>query len=206
VLLLCGGVRIEGREYVPRKGGVLIAANHISDADPSILGLATPRYCYFMAKEELLRMRLIGPFIRLMRGFPVKRYSADRAALRYAVELLSRGEAVVVFPEGKISETATLQELYPGAIMMAHHAGAPILPAVLIGTDRLMPYATWIPRPAGRPVKVRFGPPVTVEELTGGVGGGEGYRIGAQRLRDRLLALQEGRDPAAPSPTGGAAG
>jgi 1-acyl-sn-glycerol-3-phosphate acyltransferase len=190
LLWLFGGLRIEGREYVPRTGGVLIAANHISDADPLVIGAATPRYCYFMAKEELLQMRVIGPLMRFMRAFPVKRYSADRAALRRAVELLSRGEALVVFPEGRISETAELQEIYPGALMMAHHADVPILPSILVGTERMVPYAKWVPRHAHGKMVVRFGPPMTVEALTGGAKGGDGYRIGAQRLREVLLALQ----------------
>src|SRR5579862_1573065 len=101
-----GGIRLEGRANVPRKGGVMVTPNHISDADPPTMGFALPRFCYFMAKEELFQIRIIGPLIRWLHGFPVKRYTADRAALRRAEELLKVGEAVIIFPEGKISEDA----------------------------------------------------------------------------------------------------
>jgi 1-acyl-sn-glycerol-3-phosphate acyltransferase len=188
---LFGGYRIEGRGNVPRTGGLLIAANHVSDADPLALGAALPRFCYFMGKEELFQIRLIGPLMRIMRSFPIKRYTADRAALERGIELLSRGEALVVFPESRISENAQLQELYPGAIMMASRAGASILPAVLIGTDGVVPYGHLMPRYSRRGVVVRFGRPMTAQELTGGARGGEGYRRGAKRLRDVLQELLE---------------
>src|SRR5437870_5327481 len=79
---LLGGFRAEGRENVPHRGGVLITPNHIADADPTAMALAVPRSCYFMAKSELFETPILGPLLRLVRGFPVKRYSADRAALR----------------------------------------------------------------------------------------------------------------------------
>src|SRR5579885_2958350 len=87
---LLGGIRFEGRENVPKRGGVLVTPNHISDADPPTMGIAMPRACYFMAKEELFHMRFLGALIRWLHGFPVKRYTADRAALRYAENLLEQ--------------------------------------------------------------------------------------------------------------------
>lgn len=188
-----GGIRYEGREHVPASGGVLVTPNHISDADPTALGLALMRPCYFMAKEELFQMRFLGPFIRLMRGFPVKRYSADRAALRHAEELLAQGEAVVIFPEGKLSEDGNLQPLLPGALLVAQRAQVPVLPAVISGTNSLLPYGAQFPRHAHRQIVVRFGPPVTVEQLTGGTKGSDGLKLGSERLFAILRALQERR-------------
>jgi 1-acyl-sn-glycerol-3-phosphate acyltransferase len=188
-----GGLRIEGRENVPRRGGVLIAPNHISDADPPTVGFALPRASYFMAKEELFQTRFIGPLIRALHGFPVKRYTADRSALRLAEQRLEEGNAVVIFPEGKLSEDGQLQEMLPGALLVAQRAHVPIVPTILEGTDRLMPYGKLVPQHAGRPIVVRFGPPVTVETLTGGRKGGEALKLGAKRLRAILLALQQGR-------------
>jgi 1-acyl-sn-glycerol-3-phosphate acyltransferase len=188
-----GGIRFEGRHNVPRKGGVLIAPNHISDSDPPTVGLALPRACYFMAKEELFAMPYIGTLIRWMRGFPVKRYTADRTALKRAEALLEQGEAVVIFPEGKLSEDGTLQPMLPGALLVAQRANVPIVPTILEGTDKLMPYGTLKPRHAGRRIIVRFGPPVTVAELTGGVKGGDALKLGAERLGQIMQALQQNR-------------
>jgi 1-acyl-sn-glycerol-3-phosphate acyltransferase len=188
-----GGIRYEGRANVPRHGGVLILPNHISDADPTAIALALPRACHYMAKEELFSKPILGTLIRWLRGFPVRRYTADRAALRRTEELLKAGWAVVIFPEGRISETGTLQPILPGALLAAQRAGVPIVPTIIEGTDRLMPYGETKPRHAGRPIVVRFGKPVTVGELTGDVKGGEALKAGAERLHEILLALQEPR-------------
>ena len=190
---LFGGIRFEGREHVPRTGGVLVTPNHISDADPPTIAVALPRSCWIMAKEEIFAIKVIGPLTKWLHGFPVKRYTADRAALRRAEDLLKHGEAVVIFPEGKISENGALQPLLPGALLVARAADVPIVPTVIIGTNRLMPYGSLIPRPTGRPTIIRFGPPVTIAQLTGGARGGDGLRIGAERLREVLDALQKGQ-------------
>lgn len=191
--LLFGGVRFEGRDNVPRTGGALITPNHISDADPPTVAIALPRACWVMAKEEIFAIKIIGPLARWLHGFPVKRYTADRSALRQAENLLKSGEAVVIFPEGRISEDGTLQPLLPGVLLVARGADVPIVPAVLIGTDRIIPYGKLWPRPSWRKTIVRFGPAVSIAQLTGGVKGSEGLRIGAERLRAILLALQENR-------------
>jgi 1-acyl-sn-glycerol-3-phosphate acyltransferase len=192
VLWMFGGYRWEGVENVPLEGGVLITPNHISDTDPPTVAAALPRACYFMAKEELFAMPVLGPFIRLARGFPVKRYSADRAALRHTENLLKQGEAVVIFPEGKLSEDGSLQDFLPGALMVAQRANVPIVPTIIEGTNALMPYGELVPRPAGRKMIVRFGPPITMDVLTQGKKGGDALKLAALRLRAMMLALQEG--------------
>jgi 1-acyl-sn-glycerol-3-phosphate acyltransferase len=191
--LLFGGIRVEGREHVPRKGGVLIAPNHISDADPSAVALALPRACWFMAKAEIFAMKFIGPLVRQLHGFPVKRYTADRSALRRAEELLEQGEAVVIFPEGQVSHDGQLQDMLPGALLVARAADAPVVPTAILGTDALLPYGKVWPRPAGRRIIVRFGPPVSIAQLTGGIKGGNGLKIGADRLKAMIQALQQGQ-------------
>lgn len=188
-----GGLRFEGRDYVPREGGVLIAPNHVSFADPPTVALATPRPCYVMAWDQLFKIPVLGAWMRGMRAFPVKPGTADRTALRTAEELLQRGECVVMFPEGGVSKTGRLQPMLPGALMVAHRANVPIIPTIVIATDKMVPYEKVIPRHARQNIVVRYGPPVTVDELTCGEKGGAGYKRGAQRLYDLMLALQEGR-------------
>lgn len=189
---LCGGLRIEGRENVPRSGGVLILPNHISDADPPTVVFALPRGSYVMAKEELFAQKVVGPIIRWMHGFPVKRYTADRAALRTAQAHLEAGRVVVIFPEGKISEDAVLQPLLPGSLLVAQRAKVPIVPTIIIGTNLLVPYAKLTPRPMGQRAVVRFGKPVTVEQLTRN--GADSLKVATERMYHLLLALQRG-DP-----------
>jgi 1-acyl-sn-glycerol-3-phosphate acyltransferase len=193
VYILCGGIRFEGRENVPLTGGALITPNHISDADPPTIAVALPRACWVMAKEEIFAMKIIGPISRWLHGFPVKRYTADRSALKRAEELLKSGEAVVIFPEGKISEDGKLQPILPGVMIVAREAGMPIIPTVLIGTDRIIPYCKLVPRPSWRKTIVRFGPAVSFDQLSGGLKGSDALRKGAERLHDILIALQQGQ-------------
>src|SRR5580698_1044063 len=150
IYILCGGVRFEGRNNVPLKGGVLITPNHISDADPPTVAIALPRACWVMAKEEIMDMKIIGPISRWLHGFPVKRYTADRKALKRAEDLLKSGEAVLIFPEGKISENAKLQPILPGVLLVARAANVPIVPTIIIGTELIIPYCKMVPRPSWR--------------------------------------------------------
>lgn len=137
-------------------------------------------------------MPFIGLFSRWLHGFPVKRYTADRAALRRAEELLKQGEAVVIFPEGKLSPDGHIQPLLPGVLLIAKSADVSIVPTVVIGTTRIIPYGSTTPRPSGQRTIVRFGPPVTVAQLTGGGKGSAALHRGAERLRELMLALQRG--------------
>jgi 1-acyl-sn-glycerol-3-phosphate acyltransferase len=195
-----GGICIEGRENVPRKGGILVTPNHISNADPPTIGFALPRASYFMANEKLFHRPVLGLLIRWLHGFPVKPGTPDRAALRRGEELLKQGEALVIFPEGTHSPDGKLLPMQPGALLVAQRAGVPIVPTIVLGTTDLIPYGEEKIRRSGKPVIVRFGAAVTVEELTGGKKGSDGLKAGAARLGELMLALQEGR----PYPPAGA--
>ncbi len=164
---LLGGLRVEGQRRVPRRGGLLVTPNHISDCDPLALGAALPRPCWFMAKEELFAMRGLGPFIRFFHAFPVRRGEADRTALRMAETLLKAGEAVVIFPEGQLSATGELQPMLSGAALLALRAEVPVLPVGIEATNEVLPYGRRLPRRSSRPVVVRFGAPLSPQALVG---------------------------------------
>ena len=158
-LFLLGPVKIRGKQNVPRRGALLVIANHLSDCDPAVLGHALPRPAHYMAKSELFEIPVLSPIIRVLQAFPVNRGSPDRAAIRRTVELLDKGEAVVVFPEGQLSETGELQELMPGVAMIASRSEAVILPVWIRGTTRIIPYGSVWPRPALGGVSITFGVP-----------------------------------------------
>jgi 1-acyl-sn-glycerol-3-phosphate acyltransferase len=186
---MLGGVRVSGRENIPRRGGVIIAPNHRSHSDPPLVGVTLPRYAWFLATDELFTIRFWGTLGRWMRGYPIRQDSPDRAALRRTEELLKSGEAVVIFPEGHESVTAELQPLQGGPILIAMRTGVPILPVALAGTERIMPARTFRLRRTSRPLAVRYGKPIPIEELTGGFRGREAVEHGVQRLTAALQQL-----------------
>jgi 1-acyl-sn-glycerol-3-phosphate acyltransferase len=160
-----GRLRIEGTDNVPLAGGVLLAPNHVSAADWPAIGVSCPRPLRWVAKSDLFDVPVIGPFCRLFRAFPIQRGAPDRAALRLAEELVRAGDALVVFPEGAVSETARLQPLKHGLAMIALRSGAPVVPVAIQGTERLLPYGSNLPRPVWKPVRVRFGAPIAFVDL-----------------------------------------
>lgn len=162
-----GGFRANGKSNVPKTGGVLICPNHVSDADPPAVAVALPRNAYFMAKEELFTIPILGYFVNLWHGFPVKRDSADRTALRRAEELLKAGHAVVVFPEGGGNAEGTLQPLHSGALLIALRAKVPVVPVALVNTGKVWTYGDSTPHRAGVPVSVTFGEPLDLSNLQG---------------------------------------
>jgi 1-acyl-sn-glycerol-3-phosphate acyltransferase len=147
-----------GLENVPLRGGVLVAANHASYLDPPLLGNATPRVMYYMARADLFRGRLGGPFIRLWGAFPIGRNMWSAGGLKEALRKLGEGKLVLYFPEGTRSYDGKLRGAMAGAGLLAYQARAPVVPAYIDGTFRVLPRKAKFPRRAK--VTVSFGPPV----------------------------------------------
>jgi len=155
---LAGGYSAHGAENVPRTGGALICPNHISYLDPPAVGGALPRRTYFMAKQELFRVPLLGSVIRKCYAFPVDRESSDREAIRHAIALLKQGQLLMIFPEGQRSPDGSLQPAGVGPALVGSRAGVPLVPAAVKETDKVLPRGSFsIHR--GR-VQVDFGPPI----------------------------------------------
>ncbi|MBN1856109.1 MAG: 1-acyl-sn-glycerol-3-phosphate acyltransferase [Dehalococcoidia bacterium] len=129
-----------GRENVPLTGPLVVIANHVNSADPVMLMCAFPRWVTYMAKEELFHNPLFGAFLRSGGVFPVSRTGSvenRRNAIRQAETLLSEGHALGVFPEGTRDRTGVLLQGRPGAVSMAIHTGAPIIPVAFAGTEQI---------------------------------------------------------------------
>jgi len=158
-----GRCRYIGVENVPKQGGVIIAPNHISYADPPIIGAGLPRQTHFMAKSELFAVPVLGFLIRGVGSFSVRQNTADRAALRKAIDLLGRGRAVCIFPEGRRNLTGKLLPAQAGLGMVALKSRAPVVPVAIIGSDKLLPPHSFFLRFAR--VRVIWGRPMTFDDL-----------------------------------------
>ncbi len=142
VLSSIARVRVHGLEGVPREGPLIVVANHLSNADPPLVGgWLTPalgRRMRFLAKEELFRGP-VGAWLRNEGVIMVRAGGSDVDAYRAARGVLDRGEVLCIFPEGTRSRTGTLQEARPGVALLATRTRVPILPVGVSGTDRLIP-------------------------------------------------------------------
>ncbi len=158
-------LRIENRHLVPRRGGLIVIANHLSLADPVVLWYASPRHLCFMGRADMFNIPFISVIVRLARAIPVRQRSADRTALMEAIKAVQRGEALCIFPEGELSETGELLPFLPGVLLIIRQTKAPVLPVGLVNTHRIVPYGKLFPRPAFALVSVRFGKPIPPEQI-----------------------------------------
>jgi 1-acyl-sn-glycerol-3-phosphate acyltransferase len=131
----------------PAAGGYILASNHISHFDPPILSSHFRHYIDWMTMEELFRNRLSALLMESLRAFRVRRDGSDRTGLRTALKRLEQGRVVGVFPEGGIrAGIGSVLEgaaMWPGASALSVLACRPILPVVILGSDRLYKKATW---------------------------------------------------------------
>ena len=157
-------VRVLRRENTNRAGGFLLAANHISHFDPFLISLAVRRKIDWMTMAEFFRPRVLGFLLRAIDAFPAERDRADLKTIRTAIERLKSGRVVGLFPEGGIRDgTRSLLEgapLRPGASTLAQIAGLPVLPCVILGSDRLYSKRQWLPF-RRTPIWIVFGNPIS---------------------------------------------
>lgn len=161
-LHLLYGMEVVGVENVPSEGPAILAGNHLSYLDPPVIGAAVPRPVRFMAKAELFKIPLFSQFLRGIQTFPVQRGSADRSAIRAALQVLAEGDLMALFPEGTRNRTGESLPPQKGVASIALRSAAPVIPVGITGTsitDRKL-------HPVRRPlIRVAFGPPVDLDDL-----------------------------------------
>ena len=193
-------LRVEGREHVP-EGPFVLAPVHRSNIDTPLVAGITPstRRLRYMGKDTMWKHRAPGWLFTGLGGFPVKRGTADRVAMRLCLDVLAGGEPLVVFPEGGRRSGPVVEDISEGAAYLAIRAGVPILPVGIGGSERAMTKGSWVLRPVRTSVVI--GPPLypppppeegrraprrTVHELT------EQLRAELQRLFDEAQAKAGG--------------
>jgi 1-acyl-sn-glycerol-3-phosphate acyltransferase len=187
-------VRFSGAiDEIPRDGPVILAANHISNADPVIIGSwLVPRLgrrLHWLAKKEIFDWPIVGWMAAHGGIHPVDRSSADIEAFRLARRILDEGHPLFVVPEGTRSPDGRLQEARDGVAMLALRTGAPIVPIGIAGSDRVWPKGRLLPRPGGR-VTVTVGRPFRLaDELPGGGKGRAAKGEATRRLMTRIAEL-----------------
>lgn len=168
-------IRIEGAEHVPRRGAVILAANHRSFLDSIFIPLLVRRRVTFVAKAEYFDDPKSAWFFRGVGQIPIRRDggSASERALDAAMDVLRAGGVFAIYPEGTRTRDGFLHRGHTGVARLALRSGAPIVPVGLVGTDEIQPVDAKLPR-LFRHVTVRFGTPIDPARF-------------ADRAQDRLV-------------------
>ena len=171
-------VRVEGREHLPRRGPLIIAANHRSFLDSIFVPLVLGRRVTYVAKAEYFDDPKTAWFFRSVGQIPIRREggSASEAALGAASDVLDRGGVFGIYPEGTRTRDGLTHRGHTGVARLAIRTGAPIVPVGLVGTDEVQPTDKRMPR-LFRTVDIRFGTPITTDR----------YRDADDRLALRQL-------------------
>jgi 1-acyl-sn-glycerol-3-phosphate acyltransferase len=159
---------VEGLGTVPADGPVIVASNHLSFADSLVIPIVAPRKVVFLAKEDYFTGRGVSGALQRawfegMGMIPVDRDDtrAALASLDIALDVLGRGEAFGIYPEGTRSRDGRLYRGRTGVAHLALTSGAPVVPVGLAGTEQLQPVGSRLPRLAK--VSVKFGEPLRFE-------------------------------------------
>jgi 1-acyl-sn-glycerol-3-phosphate acyltransferase len=161
-------LRLRGEENLPKSGGYVVAPSHRSMMDIPFVAWITPRQIRYMGKVSLFKIPVIGWLFTVLGGFPVQRDGTDRKALRQAIDMLQRGEVLLVYPEGTRQHGPKIEPLQPGAAYLALRAGVPIVPVGIAGSEEIFrSHATKRPR-FGR-VAVVIGEPIVPSTRESGV-------------------------------------
>lgn len=171
-LRLMGRPRIEGLENLPEEGPVLLASNHLAVVDSFYLPLMVPRRIFFLAKSEYFTGTGIkGGFQRWFFSasgqIPIDRSGANAAAgaLTAGKRVLESGGLLCLYPEGTRSPDGRLYKGKTGLARLALETGVPVIPVAMIGTDRINPPGTVLPRPTR--ITVKIGEPMDFSRYEG---------------------------------------
>lgn len=156
-LIFGATVWTKNRQNLRREGAVLILSNHQSISDPPALQFGSHRLIHFMARKPLFDMPQISWLLRWWRAFPVLQGAADRTSIRNALDLLARGKAVAMFPEGRLSDDGQPLPILRGAALIVQHANVPVICVGIQGSRHLVPNPKEVPQWSGRPIVIRWG-------------------------------------------------
>lgn len=174
LLLLLTKKDWRGMEHVPSEGGIIVAANHVSEIDPLVIGhylVDLHRPPRFLAKAELFRKAPLRWIVEGAKQIPVSRRAADAsAALGPAVEAIKAGECVLIYPEGSATRDPNLwpMKARTGVARVALMSGAPVIPVAIWGPEAILAYKARRPKLfPRRTMRVVAGPPVDLSAYVG---------------------------------------
>lgn len=158
----CFRLKIYGLEHF-RPGAAIIAPNHTSFYDPPVVSISCPEEVHFLARGSLFEVPFVGWLIKILNSHPIARGSSDASIFRMMVDLLGQGKKLILFPEGKRSDTGELLPIERGLSFLVQKAGCPVIPVYVQGAFEAWPRGRKIPKFFGK-MAVVFGSPIEWED------------------------------------------
>lgn len=148
-----------GKNNFPQKGGFIIASNHLSFLDPIAIGLVSPRKVNFLARDDLFNNKVFGFLLKSLGAIPIKKGSGTNIKpLKKALQIVGEKRGIVIFPEGARSQGGELQKMYNGMGFLAVKSNCPVIPVLIVGTDKVLPCKAKFVR--ARKITVYIGHPI----------------------------------------------
>lgn len=187
--------RVEGREHIPARGGLLIAANHASYVDIPFMGAAVRRRMWFLGRQDLFLPGLRAA-VQWLGWIPIRQDRLDRGGFDKAIRLIKDGKIVVIYPEGSRTPDGALTRGKPGIGVIVAEAGCPVIPAYLSGTRAVLPLGgRWL---SLHPVRVTFGAPIDFADAAQRSSGKDFYKHVSRTVMGRIAELGQVAPPADP--------
>ncbi len=180
------GLKIYGKNKIPKSGGVIFACNHISIFDPPVMGSCTGRFVFFMAKDSLFKNIISRFYMWNVNARPIKRGVFDRSAMKLCINIVKNGNGLVIFPEGTRSKTDKFLDPKPGIGLIANHAKRQIVPAYIHGSNRLSD-CFW----RNEKFIVAFGEPFSAEWVDSFPANKEGYQKMSEAVMSRIGEIRD---------------
>lgn len=190
ILKLFFKFEVIGKENIPKKGPFIMVSNHVSYADPAVMGVTCNTVpITFMAKQELFDKSFFGKWIKAVGCIPVGRHSGSSRPLKTALRKLKEGGALGIFPEGKRSTDGNLQKAELGVGLIALKSKAPIIPMYIVGTEKALPKGQKHLTPCK--VKARVGKPVNIKGSEDFVGRRKSYEFVGEKIMGAIGRLKD---------------
>ncbi len=158
LFLVLHGLKVRGKRYIPRSGPAILAPNHQTRMDALPIGYRVPQPVYCAVDRPYFHKPFMGWWLRTFRGVPLGERS-DRDGYRRCLEVLRRGDRLIMFPEGSLSRDGSLRKLLPGVARAALTVGADVVPVTIVGAFEVWPRHQKWPK-LFRPIIVKFYPPI----------------------------------------------
>lgn len=182
---------VSGNENIPEDEKLIVIANHCSNLDPIVVGVAFPGKLRYLAKSELFKNPVLGFLIRNLGAIPVSKISNQSAgaALKTFLSLLDAGESILLFPEGSRSFDGKVGAFQGGASLIAEKTGVPVLPAYIYGTYNAMPRGAAVIKPSK--INITFGKIIHPSEISEDLTKREARQVIMDKMQNAIINMEK---------------